>query len=124
MLKCACSLTAVACKPLAMACGCCEHRRLALLCPGCFAASCAGRRGDKHALTAQRDAAEQQLAALVADKVGPPAPSLGGAAKRWRREGLAAAPLPCTAALLPLGLADVHVMHCVHRLHRLASPLA
>ncbi|PRW61012.1 hypothetical protein C2E21_0461 [Chlorella sorokiniana] len=51
-----------------MACGCCEHRRLALLCPDCFVASCAGRRGDKHALAAQRDAAEQQLAALVADK--------------------------------------------------------
>ncbi|KAI7838348.1 hypothetical protein COHA_007916 [Chlorella ohadii] len=50
-----------------MACGCCEHRR-SLLCPGCFAASCVGRRGDKYALKAQRDAAEQQLAALVADK--------------------------------------------------------
>lgn len=57
-----------------VACGCCEHRRVLLLCPDCFAASCAGRRSDKQELAATRDAAEQQLAALVADKVGPPAP--------------------------------------------------
>lgn len=69
-----CTYTAAAWEGAAMACGCCEHRRAALLCPGCFAASCAGCRGDAQALAAQRNAAERQLAVLVADKVGLPAP--------------------------------------------------
>ena len=65
-----------------MTCWCCEHRRAALLCPDCFAASCAGRRSDKCALEEQRDAAEQQLAALAAGKVRR-RPSLIA----WRRLG-------------------------------------
>ena len=64
-----------------MACGVCEagRARKPLLCPDCFAASCAGRRSDQRALTEQRDALLQQLRALVAAKVrrrpGPPVPA-------------------------------------------------
>lgn len=48
---------------------CREGRRGALLCPDCFSSGCAGRRADLRALTEQRDAAAQDLAALVEQKV-------------------------------------------------------
>ena len=68
---------------MAAACSVCDASRRPLLCPSCFEGSCAGRRADLAALAEQRDAAAQQLASLVADKVGAPAPSTGGGRSDW-----------------------------------------